>query len=127
MGRELTIGARVLDLFAVLPGEAPKELSLGKIQALLAGEEETSVKTAIQRLRGKGSAAKKLRAVRYISQAGHGGTAQPVLALGDGEDAPRAEGYVETDDERLARVRKLRSQQEDMRVKRELAAIDNYM
>lgn len=124
MEQQLTVSARIMELFT---GKRP-ELTMTQICHLLPDDDPASLKSAVRRLRGEGGKERCIRAKRYIQQAGHGGTAMPVFVLGTEPDAVKEQGsYVEAGrDESLVRARALRAKQEDMRLVREMAAMDDY-
>jgi hypothetical protein len=122
MGRELTVGSKILELF-----KTHKELRASQICKLMPGHDEAKLKSAIRRLRGEsGSKQKHLRAARYIQQSGHGGSPEPVLVLGTGADAPKEEAYVMNNDEAIKRSSALRAKRHEHQLARELAELDSY-
>lgn len=126
MAREGTVAAQVLALFAVKEGEEKRRLTLNEVYKLLPVVAESTIKTAIKRLRGQDGNEKELQAVGYLSQSGGGGLPQPILMLGSEPDVPRDGQHVQMNDEAIRRNKDLRRKQEELRLKRELDAIDNY-
>jgi hypothetical protein len=128
MGRYSTIGNKILECFQVGEGQTEKKrLSLSQIRTQLSDISETSIKSAMDRLRGGDGALKRLRVVGYLTQVGHGGRSLPVFELGSDPDVPRTEEYVEDQSEEIARRRRdIRRALEDRDLQRQLAAIDNY-
>lgn len=126
MARDGTARARILALFETKEGEPKKRFTLTELYEHLPDVGESTIKGALQRLRGNDGCTKELRAVGYMGQSGNGGLPQPILELGNAPDVPREEQYVQTNDQLIRRTKDLRRKQEEMRLKRELDAIDNY-
>jgi hypothetical protein len=127
MARVSPIGDQILELFEAEAGKPKKRFTLKQLQDILDHLDPMAVKHALDRLRGQDGAEKRLRAVGYVTQVGHGGKAMPILELGGEADVPRTEEYVEDGAAEIARkASRLRALQEDRRLQKELAAIDNY-
>jgi hypothetical protein len=114
------ISERILELF-----KTREEIKFSDFPELLPDLGEDSIKSALKRLRGGDGAVKRLRVKRYVSQSG-AGRAQVVLELGDGEDAVRSDETIS--DEDVAEIRRraahVRAQQEELRYKREMKALE---
>jgi hypothetical protein len=127
MARDGTVGAQILALFEAKDGEPAKRFTLNELFRALPGSPESSIKSAVKRLRGGDGSEKKLRAVGYMSQATGAGLPEPILELGSEPDVPREEKYVVPNDELIRRRKELRRKQEELSLKRSLEAIDNYL
>lgn len=127
MARNATVSGQILELFAVEEDEPLKRFTLRQLQDILDHLDPQRVKSAMERLRGQHSTVKRLRAVGYINQAGHGGKSIPVFSLGNDPDVPRTEAHTENIvADATRRARELRRRHEERRVLKELDAIDNY-
>jgi hypothetical protein len=114
-------------LFQAAEGAPKKRFTLKQLQDILDFLDPQAVKSALERLRGMDGAVKRLRAVGYQLQVGHGGKPMPILELGAEADVPRTEAYIEDPAAELARrASRMRALQEERRLQKELDAIDNY-
>jgi hypothetical protein len=127
MARVSPVGDQILELFQAAEGAPKKRFTLKQLQDILDFLDPQAVKSALERLRGMDGAVKRLRAVGYQLQVGHGGKPMPILELGAEADVPRTEAYIEDPAAELARrASRLRALQEERRLQKELDAIDNY-
>jgi hypothetical protein len=115
---EEKLSSKILALF-----ENHQELPVTTIISLLFEENEAGIKSALTRLRGSGGP-KKLRVKRYLKIMGRAGFEIPVLELGDGPDSVKTVDNIEIDDEAARRAKRVREQREELRFKREMAALD---
>lgn len=113
---------KIIELLGKKGGLIPEQ-----IVAAFPEVRETSVRHAIRKLRGDKGSEKRIRAKHYQRQVGGGGKPNPVLVPGSAPDAPHELQFMVKDDEALARARLTRSRAEDLKLQRELAAIDNYL
>jgi hypothetical protein len=128
MARSSPVGDQILELYEVEEGAPAKRFTLRQLQDILNHLDPFSVKNALDRLRGQDGGIRRLRAVGYMSQLGHGGKPMPYLALGTAPDVPRTEEYIEDQAaEAQKRAKATRRRAEELRLKRELDAIDNYL
>jgi hypothetical protein len=127
MTRASPIGDQVLELFVAEEGQPNKRFTMRQIQEILDHIDPIGIKSAMERLRGQDGGIRRLRAVGYLMQSGNGGRAMPILELGTGPDVPRTDAYIEDPSAEVnRRARDIRRMQEDRRLQKELAAIDNY-
>jgi hypothetical protein len=115
---EQKLTARILALF-----ETRKEMNAAEIVDLFPDENPSSVKNALFRLRGKGGV-KRLRVKGYLDIKGRNGFEVAILELGNAPDVVKSASTIQVDDEQLRRAAKVRSQREELRFRREMAALD---
>lgn len=115
---EQKLTARILALF-----ETRKQMNAAEIVDLFPEENPSSVKNALFRLRGKGGV-KRLRVKGYLDIKGRNGFEVAILELGNAPDVVKSASTIQVDDEQLRRAAKVRSQREELRFKREMAALD---
>jgi hypothetical protein len=115
---EQKLTARILALF-----ETRKEMNAAEIVDLFPDENPSSVKNALFRLRGKGGV-KRLRVKGYLDIKGRNGFEVAILELGNAPDVIKSASTIQVDDEQLRRAAKVRSQREELRFRREMAALD---
>lgn len=128
MARSSPVGDQILELFQTEEGAPLKRFTLKQLQDVLDHVDPQSVKSAFERLRGQDGGIRRLRAVGYMTQVGHGGKPMPIVSLGTAPDVPRTDEYIEDmSAEATKRAKETRRRAEELRLKRELDAIDNYL
>jgi hypothetical protein len=117
---ELKMTEKVMALF-----KTRREINLAEILTMLADENPSSVKSAVATLRGR-TGKRVLRAKGYVNIVGRSGLEVPVLEVGTLPDVIKTIDTIEVDDEMLRRARELRAKREDIKHRREMAALDDY-
>lgn len=127
MGRDAPVGNQILELFTAKEGQAPKRFTLNQLYDCLPHLPDTSVKSAMKRLRGEDGGKRMLRVVGYKTQVGHGGRTIPIFELGVEPDVPRTDEYVEDMSvENSRRARNIRHALEDRKRLKSLALLDDF-
>jgi hypothetical protein len=116
---EDTISSKIMALF-----KERASLNSVEIVDLLPDENPVNVKSALNRLRGNNGGAKQLRVKGYVKIVGRSGHEVPVLEVGNRPDIVKSADSIVVDDDSLKRAARVRSLQEEMRYKREMAALD---
>lgn len=128
MARSSPVGEQILELFVQVEDKPPKRFTLRQLQDILDHLDPQSVKSAYERLRGQDGGTRRLRAVGYQTQSGHGGKPMPIVVLGTEPDVPRTEEYVEdTSMDATRRLNELRRRHEERKTLKQLADLDNYL
>lgn len=117
---EEKLTVRIMALF-----ETRRDLTIPAILAILPDEDPDTIKNAVNTLRGK-SGVKRLRVKSYIKIAGRAGLEVPVLEVGSAPDVEKSVDNIEVNDDAIKRARWVREQREELRLKRELAALDAW-
>ena len=117
---EEKLTVRIMALF-----ETRRDLTIPAILAILPDEDPDTIKNAVNTLRGK-SGVKRLRVKSYIKIAGRAGLEVPVLEVGSAPDVEKCVDNIEVNDDAIKRARWVREQREELRLKRELAALDAW-
>jgi hypothetical protein len=117
---EEKLTTRIMALF-----ETRRDLTIPAILAILPDEDPDTIKNAVNTLRGK-SGVKRLRVKSYIKIAGRAGLEVPVLEVGSHPDVEKSIDNIEINDDAIKRARWVREQREELKLKRELAALESW-
>jgi hypothetical protein len=117
---EEKLTVRIMALF-----ETRRDLTIPAILAILPDEDPDAIKNAVNTLRGK-SGVKRLRVKSYIKIAGRAGLEVPVLEVGSAPDVEKSVDNIEVNDDAIKRARWVREQREELKLKRELAALESW-
>lgn len=116
----------ILDLFKVEEGQPPVRLTSLQIQKKL-NATAAEVDRPIDILRGNIGNNKQIRAVLYSDIAGRTGLPVPIFELGSEPDVPRTRANTIEDKEAIKAAKRNRNRAEELKLQRELDAIDNYL
>jgi hypothetical protein len=117
---EEKLTVRIMALFVTR-----RDLTIPAILAILPDEDPDMIKNAVNTLRGK-SGVKRLRVKSYIKIAGRAGLEVPVLEVGSAPDVEKSVDNIEVNDDAIKRARWVREQREELKLKRELAALESW-
>ena len=117
---------KILDLFKVEEGQPPIRLTYLQIQKKLDATPE-ELDRPMDILRGSIGNNKQIRAVLYADIQGRTGLPVPIFELGSEPDAPRIRANTIEDKEAIKAAKRNRNRAEELKLQRELDAIDNYL